>query len=138
MDFTGKVPEIDPRPGLNGKKGSLFRTTIECWKLCKELNQSCHYFIENVVFNDMTQDWEEVCRALGQPTIVDAKNHSRTCRWRAYWSNFPIPTEALVPKPMTDWDTCMDHGRTLRTVKRYGRQVVPTLGKSWKIGRAHV
>ena len=30
-------------------------------------NPDCETFIENVVFKDLTDDWNMVCQALGQP-----------------------------------------------------------------------
>ena len=131
-DFNGVTPIGDPRPGLNGPKGKTFRQTIRLWEMIKELNPDCNYFIENVVFNDMAKDWEEVNNSFGEPTVVDAKDYSYTTRRRAYWTNFTIPMIALQKNPKMNWDECMDPGRTLETKKVYGRQAVPTVCKSWK------
>jgi hypothetical protein len=100
--------------------------------IVRELNPECKYFIENVVFNDMANDWKEVCDNFGEPTVVDAKDYSYTTRRRAYWTNFTIPMLALQKDPKMNWDECMDEGRTLETKKVYGRQAVPTVCKSWQ------
>ena len=131
-DFNGVKPIGDPRPGLNGPKGKTFRQTIKLWEMIQELNPDSKYFIENVVFDDMADDWKEVNRSLGEPIIVDAKDYSYTTRRRAYWTNFLIPMYALKKDPKMNWDEFMDEGRTLHTKKVYGRQAVPTICKSWK------
>lgn len=132
-DYTGKVPTTDPRPGLDGEKGKLFRTTIEIYDMCVDIWTNVYYFIENVVFDDMVEHWEEVCKRFGTPYVINAKDFSFTSRYRAYWCNFPIPDEVLEAKqPKMNWDeACMDAGRQLLTRVVYDRKVVPTIGKSW-------
>ena len=75
-DYNGNIPETDPRPGLNGPKGRTFRQAISIIRTCLELNPDCKYFIENVVFDDMPEHWNEVCKALGEPLKVNSKDYS--------------------------------------------------------------
>ena len=129
-DFNGNKPMDYPRPRLDGPKGRTFRQTIRLWVIVKELSPECKYFIENVVFNDMANDWKEVCDSFGVPTVVDAEDYSYTARRRAYWTSFTILMLALQKDPKMNWDECMDEGRTLETKKVYGRQAVLTVCKS--------
>ena len=79
---------VDPRPGLDGPNGDKFRQLILILSWVVKHNPSCEFFIENLHFDDLSKDWEEVCRALGQPNRVNAQDYSRTKRNRAYWNNF--------------------------------------------------
>ena len=68
-------PGQDPRHGLDGKYGMAFRVTIKIWDRVQKYHPKCKFFIENVVFDDMEEDWAEVCHvcdALGnlKPIIV--------------------------------------------------------------------
>ena len=38
------------------------------------------YFYENVVFNDMPEDWDEICRQLGKPIILSSHHRSERIR----------------------------------------------------------
>ena len=66
------LPGQDPRPGLDGKYGMAFRVTIMIWGWVQKYHPECKFCIENVVFDDMKEDWAEVCDALGKPIIVCA------------------------------------------------------------------
>ena len=73
-----------PRRGLNGKHGGLFRTAIQIWRWVKKHHPNATYFFENVVFNDMNDDWAEVNAALGEPLVINSLDYSTTARNRAY------------------------------------------------------
>ena len=73
---------IDPRPGLDGPNGDKFRQLIQILAWVVKHNPNCEYFIENLYFNDMVNDWEEICGALGVPIRVNAQDYSRTKRNR--------------------------------------------------------
>ena len=126
----------DPRPGLNGPKGQLFRACIQITAWVIEHNPDCEVFIENVDFSDMKQDWTEVNKALGLPMVINAANYSYTKRNRAYWTSFVLPeqnadlTNGFSPK--TNPDECMDAGRSVQTYSAYGIDTVRPIGKSWK------
>jgi hypothetical protein len=72
----------DPRPGLDGKYGATVRKIIEIIGWVLKYNPNAKYFMENINFNDMKKDYEEVCSALGTPLIIDAYDHSCTRRIR--------------------------------------------------------
>ena len=74
---------VDPRPGLKGPNGHKFRQLIVIWSWVLKRNPDCEYFIENLYFDDLQEDWTEVCQALGEPIVVNAQDYSRTKRNRA-------------------------------------------------------
>jgi hypothetical protein len=78
----------DPRPGLDGPKGCVFRHCIHVLKWVLLHNPDCEYLAENVEFSGMPEHWDEVNKALGSPIIINAADYSYTKRNRAYWSNF--------------------------------------------------
>ena len=90
----------DPRPGLNGKNGKVFRQCITVAKWVLKHNPDCEFFCECVDFRDMRNDWDEVCRALGKPEMVNSEVYSFTKRSRSYWNNVVYLTPRDLP---TDW-----------------------------------
>ena len=72
-----------PRKGLNGKQGGLFRTAIQIWRWVKIHHPHATCFFENVVFNDMEDDWKEVNASLGEPLVINSMDYSTTARNRA-------------------------------------------------------
>ena len=120
----------DPRPGLDGKRGMVFRRCIQVLQWVLKYNPDCEYFIENVVFTDMPSDWHEVCQALGDPVIVNAELYSFTKRNRAYWSNY-LEAGQLPPPTPGNPNCCMDPGRTVQTYLAYNKPCVRPVGKSW-------
>jgi hypothetical protein len=91
-------PAKDPRPGLDGPKGIIFRACLRIAAWVFKYNPDSEIFVENVNFSDMPKDWDEVCKALGTPLVVNAANYSYTKRVRAYWTNFTLPlTTSLSP-----------------------------------------
>jgi hypothetical protein len=112
-DRQGNLPKKgkDPRPGLNGPKGKIFRKCVQIYRWIMKYNPKCKYLFENVVFDDMP-DWLQVNRWLGQPIVIQARYYSYTSRQRAWWTNIPLPDEEL-PKPrLKDPNKCLDPGRT--------------------------
>ena len=110
---------------------------MQVYTWCKEFNPAVTVFVENVVFNDLADNWKEVEVTLGcKPIIVDAADFSFTRRRRAYWTNIELPVDFLKTRTPQDGDECMDEGRTLiRDFKSYGQDQGPyvrTIGKSWK------
>ena len=106
-DRNGNLPEpgVDPRPGLNSKKGRIFRKCIQIWKWVMKYNPRCMYLFENVEFRDMP-DWKQVCRTLGEPMLIQSRHFSFTSRYRSYWTNIPVPKEGLQrPSSSTDPNT---------------------------------
>ena len=101
----------NPRPGLDGPKGTVLRTCIKILGWALKHNPDLKYFFENVPFEDMHDHWAEVEQALGPAFIVDALDFSNTRRQRAYWTNIQLPTDfAKHPKPLNP-DECMGAGR---------------------------
>ena len=132
-NYPPKVDGVDPRPGLDGPRGRVFRVCLRVLAWVLKYNADCEYFVENVVFDDMTEHWNEVCRALGNPVIVNAADFSYTKRNRAYWTNIELPYDfAAETAPKLNPDECMDAGRKLDTYTAYGRTWVLPIGKSWR------
>ena len=77
-DRNGNLPGPEARPGLDGPKGNLFRVFIKILTWIIKYNPNVLYFVENVDFSDMKKHWKEVCDALGQPVVINAKDHSYT------------------------------------------------------------
>jgi hypothetical protein len=122
---------VDPRPGLDGPKGKVFRSCIQVLIWVLKHNPDCEFFCENVKFDDMPEDWEEICKALGTPLIINAQDYSYTKRVRAYWSNFlPLPDQ-LPPPVDLDPNECMCDGRILTPYAACGRDNIRPIGKSW-------
>ena len=122
------------RQGLNGDRGRLFRVLIAVVKRVLRKHPGVIVIVENVMFEDLPDQWSEVCEGLGvRPVILDAADYSYTKRRRAYWViNLRIPDLSKAVKQM-DGNECMDPGRTLIKTKRdsTGRPVAGTIGKSW-------
>ena len=133
-DRRGYRPKVDPRLGLAGPTGRLFRQCIWIWSVVLKHNPECERFGENVCFRDMHEHWNEVCRALGQPAqIISHDYNSYTKRNRSYWHNFDaLRAEGLPPKSYRDPNECMEPGRTLETYTAYGRSCVRPIGASWE------
>ena len=92
-----------------------FRGTIMIWGWVQKYHPEYKFFIENVVFDDMKDDWAEVCDALGQPIIVCSDEIRHTKRNRAYWTNIDVPEDWRQELRPRDPDTCMDPGRTVQS-----------------------
>ena len=123
--FTGKPPKHDPRPGLDGPRGSVFHQRIKILGWVLKHNPGCEYFVENVEFRDMPEHWNEVCAALGEPVIINSSDYSYTRRNRAYWTNIDIGD--LPPALQLDPNDCLEQGRSLYNDASYRYPV----GKSW-------
>ena len=74
----------DLRPRLNDPHGRLFGDTIGILGWVLKHNPYCEYLIENVGFDEMTEDWKEICSALGSPVLINAQDYSYTKCYRAY------------------------------------------------------
>ena len=120
-----KTAARDGRAGLEGTTGCLFRDVLKIWKWVKQHNPECQFVVENVVFEDMSDDWREVCEVLGTPTQLNSRDYAYAWRKRAFWSsmtNVRGVLEAVVaPQNIND---VLDPGRS-----HEGR--VPTLTASW-------
>ena len=126
----------DPRPGLDGPRGKVFRQCLLVTAWVVKHNPNVESFVENVDFSDMLANWTEVCAALGEPLMVCAEDHSYTKRLRAYWFNgvdLHLPDDytcGYPPKPNSD--ECMDAGRTVQRYTANGTTHVRPIGKSWR------
>ena len=83
----GRIPTKDERNGLLGATGAnsgLYYYMKRIWEWIKEFNPDAVFFLDNVVFDDMKDQWDEVCRGFGQPIIVNSKNHSYSHHKRAF------------------------------------------------------
>jgi len=132
--YRNKKLEINPRPGLLGKKGAV---TVQCllvWTWIRKYNPACELFSENIKFDDMKADWDIVCKALGQPLVLDSADYSFSRRMRAYWTNFCLPDtiEAITAGfSPGDPNICMDPGRTVEPYLVDGKTTMRTIGASW-------
>ena len=127
-----KKTNKDPRPGLNGPNGKKFRRLMLIMSWVLKHNPNCEYFIENLMFDDMPTDWDEVCSVFGVPLQVNSMDYSYTKRNRAYWHNFKQSIQLPPPNdPPLSPDRCMNPGRTLQTYTAYGIQCVRPIGGSW-------
>ena len=50
------------------------------------------------------KEWEYICDAFGEPTVVNSKYQSFTARRRAYWTSFKIPKKGMFYEPR-QWQT---------------------------------
>jgi hypothetical protein len=92
-----------------------------------EVNPNLTFFVENVDFSDMTDDFDWVCNQLGvDPMLIDG---SRTRRNRLYWTNLDLPENMQECIPKSDPDDCMDEGRVLE--KHGADEYVKTICSSW-------
>ena len=133
-DYRGprrKVGE-DPRPGLDGKYGRTFRKCIQIIGWAQKHHPLVKYFVENVDFSDMKEDWSEVCGALGKPLVITASDYSTTKRRRAYWTNIEIPETFADGIPPLDPDDYMNPGRRVERYWAQGKLCTRPLGASWK------
>jgi hypothetical protein len=127
----------DPRPGLKGPKGKVLLQCLQITQWVLKYNPGCEYIIENVVFPDLKEDWELVCKAIGEPMIINSALVSFTKRNRAWWSNFknlpPDLTQLIADRQplVSQASECMDQGRTVQTYKAYGIDCIRPIGKSW-------
>lgn len=127
FDKNGKFSEQDAanRPGLNGPTGKVFRKCLQIYKWVVQHNPEVEYFLENVMFEDLHNDWNEVCDVVGQPLIITSSDVAMTRRRRAYFTNIELPesfgiwdVDAVCDgfEPI-DGDECMTPGRRLAKFK---------------------
>lgn len=128
----GRKSMRELRPGLQGPHGSLFRNVIQILQWVLKYNPDCEFLIENVVFSDIEDDWNEICSALGEPMVIDSQMYSFTRRNRAYWSNFVRGRDMPGPGPRLDPNTCMMPGRTIVMRELNGGMSVDQIGGTWK------
>jgi site-specific DNA-cytosine methylase len=124
-----------PRKGLNGKQGGLFRTAIQIWRWVKIHHPHATCFFENVVFNDMEDDWKEVNATLGEPLVINSMDYSTTARNRAYWTSHDgvkaDPNKGMVDAGPIDPNSCMNDDRKIDTYVAKGVTKVRPMGASW-------
>jgi hypothetical protein len=60
-DGTTIDHHLDPRPGLDGPQGRIFRQYLVVLSWVLNHNPSAEFLVENLVFDDMSEDWTEVC-----------------------------------------------------------------------------
>ena len=103
-----------PSAGLQGKRSRLFADLVRSIGALQQLmpRQPPAYLIENVPFQHhhkqsiAGEDFQAVCRVIGQPTLIDAAQFgSLAHRARNYWSNMCTPgqlaaTLRYVERPM--------------------------------------
>ena len=85
---------------------------LKVWQWIKEFNPNADYFLENVVFDKLKEQWEKVCEDFGKPIMVNAKDHSYSHRRRAYWTSWATPPDLFEDLPPLDPNDCLDKGRT--------------------------
>ena len=124
-----------PPQGLNGKHGSLFRTAIQIWKWVKIHHPHATCFFENMVFDDMEDDWEEVNETLGKPLVINSMDYSTTDHNRAYWTNHAgvkaDPNRGMADTGPIDPSSCMNDDRRISTYVDKGVTKVRPLGTWW-------
>ena len=125
--------KANPRPGLDGPKGQIFRECLKVRRWIKEFSPRAKTFIENVDFSDMEEHWAEIEEDTGmKPILIDSADYSNTRRRRAYWTDICLPAGFPGKAAPLDPDLCMDAGRKLIRQKQDGKEYVRTIGKSWK------
>ena len=77
---TGWQPPPDNRKGLAGD--GLFDVFVQIYEWILEFCPNVKYFLENVDFSDMKDDWQKVTDIFGEATIINATHHSYTHRKR--------------------------------------------------------
>ncbi len=125
----------NPRPGLSGKHGLVFLQCILVASWVLKFNPLCELFVENVVFEDLKDDWQLVCRQFGPPLLLDAADFSTNRRIRAYWTrNMPLTSYEILTAGFApiDGNQYMDEGRTLDPYLIDGKQTIRTIGASWR------
>ena len=125
----GRKPTEGERKGIFGKETGKYFAMKEVWKWIKESNKEAHYFLENVVFDDLKDQWELVCEDFGKPTIVNSKHHSYTHRRRAWWTSWRLPEDVFKHLPPLNPNNCLDEGR-----KFDFKNGMTTVTASWKGG----
>ena len=129
--------ECSLRPGLKGPKGRVFLKCIEITQWVLLYNPDCELLIENVVFKDLKEDWGLVCKALGEPMIINSALVSFTKRNRAWWCNFKnlpsVLTEVIADRTSLTHQApeCMDQGRSVQTCQAYGVECIHPICKGW-------
>ena len=61
------------------------------YKWVVEHNSEVEYFLEKVMFEDLHDDWNEVCDVVGQPLVILLSDVAMTRRRRAYFTNIELP-----------------------------------------------
>jgi hypothetical protein len=74
----------NPRPGLDGPKGAVFRQRLQIALWVKKYNPDAEILAENPDFADLIKSWTEVCDVLGEPLMISHEDFSTTNRFRAY------------------------------------------------------
>ena len=125
----------NPRPGLKGPHGQVLLKCIEITAWVLDYNPECEIFNENVVFDDLVEDWEIVNAVFGEPIILDAADYSYTRRKRAYWlRNFNLPAnmeEMTAGFTAGQANDCLNTGRTAHPHQVEGKVTVRGIGASW-------
>ena len=126
-------PGVDPRTGLRGKTGRLILVAARIWSWVLKYNPRARGFGE---FIDISghPDYDEICKFLGKPYLIDASKHSYTKRNRMYWClNWDPPADFKdAHAPKLNVDECMDKGRSIVRYEAHGTTWVKPIGKSWK------
>ena len=123
----GRIPHKSERSGIFGKESGKYFQMLKVWQWIKEFNPNADYFLENVVFDKLKEQWEKVCEDFGKPIMVNAKDHSYSHRRRAYWTSWALPPDLFEDLPPLDPNDCLDKGRTF-DLKRGMR----TVTASWR------
>ena len=130
------VPGVDPRLGLEGKTGQVFKHVLKIFEWVRKHHPMSTWMVENVVFRNMPEHWARVNKVLGQPVEVCSSVMSYTKRPRAFWiGNGDGPIQLSKDwnsgySPM-DGDECMDRGRSIEKYHVGDRLLTRTIGASW-------
>ena len=123
---------VNPRPGLDGPKGAVFRRCLWLVQVVRKYNPDAEIICENPDFADLVDSWEEVCAVLGEPLLIAHEDFSTTGRFRAYWIlNIPLPRDFTSGFGPLEPNNCMDPGRTIRKYTAYGKEKVYPVCGSW-------
>jgi site-specific DNA-cytosine methylase len=72
------------QPGLKGKHGQVFIQVLQIFAWVMKYNPDLRFWVlENLDFSDLTEDWEVICSALGDPYVLDSADFSCQRRVRA-------------------------------------------------------
>ena len=134
-----KAEGVNPRPGLDGPHGLVFRQCLLMTVWAPKHNPQREVFVEQVDFSDLLAHWDEVCAALGVPFMFSVEEVSFTNRFRCYWASFrsAVPADMFMDMQRhPDPHQCMGPGRTLEKYSSHGKDHVRPIAASWLGGNS--
>ena len=125
----GRQPSKGERSGIFGSETGKYFSMRNVWTWIKEFNKEAHHFLENVVFNELEEQWKIVCKDFGTPIVVNSKDHSYSHRKRAFWVSWSTPTNLFKELPPLNPNDCLDENRSFDL-----KNGMRTVTASWKGG----